>query len=806
MYRYALVTLYRSLTRHRLYAALNVGGLALGIAVFLVLALYVRFETSFETWWPRYGSVYVVETVWNLPESPVNGAYPETMGGLLEELRADFPGVVGTRIRGGEGGGSVLQGGRATREDVAQVDPSFPDVFAVTMRRGDARAALSRPDGALISERVARRYFGSADPIGRPLTISIDMTGSYRVAGVFRDLPANSDLKLGVLVALPRAAPASNWYHWGSTALQTYLRFDTPAAAQAFSAKLEAFTNRRGRELAEPGKPAWQTQQLRLLPLARLHLEPQGPASGGRKVTVTTLGLIGTLTLLIASVNYVNLATARAGLRAREVAMRKVLGADRAALIGQFLGEAVLTVAVAALLGLILAELGLPFVNAAGGTSLTIAYAPMIPALVLLSLVIGVAAGLYPAVLLARVPAAAVLAAARAPGGGRAGSRTRAALVAAQFALAITFAIGTAVLMAQTRHMRQADLGFRRESIVVVRATADDTLRPAQRRAVIAALAAVRGITVANDAPGGSGLANSDNVPLPGVAGSGPSLRWVIVGPRFFETYGAKLIAGRLFDAARASDDAQTRDPGQPSAIVINRRALAALRFGSPEAAIGRTVGGDRPRTIIGVVEDLRFASPREPQAPTYYVFYRDAAAFSAAVAGLRVAGDPRAALAAVRATWQRMVPQVPFDGDTADRRLAGFYAADERATRLFVIGAGLSILIGCVGLWGLAFFTTARRVREIGIRKTLGASATDIVCLLIAQFLRPVLLANLIAWPLAYVALRRWLAGFDDRIALSPAYFVAASGAAALVAMLTVLGQSVRASRAAPAWALRHD
>lgn len=489
--------------------------------------------------------------------------------------------------------------------------------------------------------------------------------------------------------------------------------------------------------------------------------------------------------------------------------MRKVLGADCAALIGQFLGEAVLTVAVAALFGLILAELGLPFVNAAGGTSLTIPYALVVPALVLLALVVGVGAGLYPAVLLARVPAAAVLAAARAPGGGRAGSRTREALVVAQFALAIAFTIGTAVMLAQIRHVRQADLGFRRESLVVVRSTGDDTLQPAQRRAVMtafAALPAVRDVTVANDAPGGSGVTNSDNVLLPGVVGPGPSLRRVVAGPRFFETYGARLLAGRLFDAARESDDSQTRVPEQPRAVVINRRALAALRVKSPSAAIGRTVGGDRPRIIIGVIDDMRFASPREPQAPTYYVLYQDPAAYSVAVAGLRVTGDPRLALAAVRATWQRMVPQVPFDGATADRRLEDFYADDEHATRLFAVGAGLAVLIGCVGLWGLASFTTGRRVREIGIRKTLGASAADVVRLLVVQFLRPVLCANLIAWPLAYVGLRHWLSDFDDRIALSPTYFIAATLAAVLVALLTIMGQALRAGRAAPAWALRHD
>lgn len=809
MNRFALLSFYRSLTRHRLYAALNIGGLAVGIAVFLVLGLYVRFETSFETWLPRHKGIYVVQTVWNLPESPVNGAYPNTMGGLLEEMRADYAGVVGTRIRGGKGAGSVLRGGRATAEDVAQVDPSFFEVFDLPMIYGESRGSLNQSTDAVIAQSVARKYFGSINPVGHSLSIAMDAPVSYRITGVFRDLPANSDLPLGILTPLPSKAPSGNWYHWGSSSLVTFLRFDTPAAARAFEGKLFGFVNRHGTELAEPGKRPTDTQTLKLLPIDRMHLEPQGQDSGSRKATVVTLGLVGLLMLLIAVVNYVNLATARAGLRAREVAMRKVLGANQTALIRQFLSEAVLTVVAAALVGLILAELGLPLVNAAGGLSLTIPYAVVVPALALLALVVGIIAGLYPALLLSRFPAAAVLASARTPGGGRAGTRTREALVVLQFGLAIAFTISTGVLIAQTRHLRQTDLGFQREGLLVVRSTADSLVATAQKRSLVNAFAAlpqVKAVTIANSAVGGSGEDNSDNVPLPGVPGSGPSLKWIVVGPRFFETHGARLIAGRLFDAAYRADDAQKQDLAKGVNIVVNRRALSSLRLPSPGAAIGRTVGGNRPRTIIGVVDDLRFASPRDPNAPTYYLYYGEPEKLGTAVATLRFTGDPREALAAVRGVWQRMVPQVPFNADTADKRLDEFYAADDRATRLFAIGAGLAVLIGCVGLWGLASFNTARRVKEIGIRKTLGASSADIVRLLVGQFLRPVLLANLVAWPIAFVAMRHWLAGFEDRIALSPLFFLGASLLATAIAVLTVLGQSLRASRAAPAWALRHD
>ena len=807
MNRFALLSLYRSLARHKLYAALNIGGLAVGIAVFLVLGLYVRFETSFEKWLPDHDKVYVVQTVWNLPGSPFNGRYPDTMGGLLEQLQEDFPGTVGTRFWGGEGAGSILRRGVATKEDVAEVDPSFFDIFDLPMVSGDGRRALADPSGAIISERLARKYFGTSDPVGQTITASYEQPRNYRIGGVFRDLPANSDMKASLLLPLPKGTRSEQWSHWGSTTLQTYLRFDTPAAARAFEQKLSAFVDRRA--LKDIGPNASKTETIALLPLTDNHLASPTGGMSSKKLTIVTLGLVGVLTLLIAIVNYVNLATARAGLRAREVAMRKVLGADRKALVTQFLGEAMLTVGIAALGGLILAELGLPLVNAAGGLSLGIPYAMVVPGLAVLVVLVGALAGFYPALLLSRFPAAAVLASSRSPGGGRAGTRVREALVVFQFGLAITFMIGTVVLLAQTRHIRQADLGYQRDGLIIVRSISDDMVTIPQRRALVTALQTLPGVqhvALGGDGAGGSGSKNSDTVPLPGVPGDGVSMSWIDTGPGFFAVYGAKLIAGRLFDPARRDDDSQLKHEGRGQNIIINRLGVKQMRFASPEAAIGKTVGGDRPRTVIGVVENLRFDTPRDPIAPTYFYYSSDPAKNANMIASIRYTGDARAMLASIRSVWQRTAPQVPFSGDTADHRLARYYKADEQTTRMFGIGAGLAVVIGCVGLWGLASFNTARRVREIGIRKTLGASAADIVRLLVGQFLRPVLLANLIAWPLAFVAMRTWLAGFDDRVALSPLFFVGASLVAVAIAVLTVFGQSLRASRAAPAWALRHD
>lgn len=808
MNRFTLLSLYRSLTRHRLHAALNIGGLAVGIAVFLVLGLHVRFETSYETWLPRHDGIYRVQTELHLPGSAFNGAYPGTMAGMLEQMRADFPDLVGTRIRGGKDGGSVIRGDRATKEDVAQVDPSFLDIFDLPMVRGDGAQALADPAAVLLSRSAARRFFGTTDPVGQTMRIAVDMPATYRVAGIFEDLPANSDLRFSILMAIPRTPPPAQWmwYKWGTASVETYLRFGTPARARAFERLLPAFVKRHaGRDL---GPDPTAVISLPLLPIAAAHLQPAGPESAGARLTVATLGIVGVLTLLIAIVNHVNLATARASLRAREVAMRKVMGADRATLVRQFLGEAIANVAVAALIGLILAEIGLPFVNAAGGLALTIPYAVVVPALLVLAVIVGIVAGLYPALLLSRFPAAGVLASAQGPGGGRTGSHLREALVVFQFGLAIAFVTGTIVLAAQTAHVRQADLGFRRDGLLVIPSLTDQGIWPERARSILTAMRALPGVVsvgVGGAGPGGDGTANVDAIAVPGQPAPGLSVITIATGQGFFRTYAPRLLAGRLFDDAHGADDSSDwRRWPQGRNIVVNRKAAVALGFRSPAEAIGKTVGGGSPRTIIGVIDQLRFFSPRTPDGAASYLYYRDMPPTPVAV--IRFSGDRRAMTDAVRATWRGIAPDVPLSVMTADQRLATFYEADERAARLFGIGAGLAVLIGCVGLWGLASFNTARRMREIGIRKMLGASSADIATLLVGQFLRPVLVANLVAWPLAFVAMRTWLAGFEDRIALSPLYFIGASLLALAIAVLTVFGQSLRASRAAPAWALRHE
>ena len=251
MNSFALAPLYRTLTGHKFYAALNIGGLAVGIAVFFVLTLYVRFETSFEKWLPHHDEIYVVQTDWKRTDDPFTGTYPNTMGGLLDELRQDFPGVVGTRFMGGadldgKDGGSVVRNGIATFDDIGQVDASFLQVFDLPWVAGDKTTALTAPASIVLSRSAARKYFGDTDPIGQTLTLALDKTVPHRVTGVFEDLPKASDFKFSILARLPTSDLGEWWNHWGSTSLKTYLRFPDEAAAKAFEQKMPAFVARHG--------------------------------------------------------------------------------------------------------------------------------------------------------------------------------------------------------------------------------------------------------------------------------------------------------------------------------------------------------------------------------------------------------------------------------------------------------------------------------------------------------------------------------------------------------------------------------
>ncbi|HWU50934.1 MAG TPA: ABC transporter permease, partial [Asticcacaulis sp.] len=712
----------------------------------------------------------------------------------------------------------VHRGAEVTSEAIELVDPNFLTFFKVPLVAGDPATALADPSRLVLSEKIARKYFGAANVVGRTLTLSDDEgLKTYTISAVTKDLPKNSDMQLDMMKAITPQREAMNpdtWHHWGSVQLSTYLKFKTPAEAAAFAAQFPAFTDRQvGKTFGDDVKPH-KILELRLIPLKDGHLfEPKYRAA------VVSLGLVGVVALVLALINYVNLATARAGLRAREVAVRKTLGAPPSSLRVQFLIEAVLTLLLAFLIALSAVELSLPLINAAGGLSLMLDYradAVWLTGVLACVLVAGLLAALYPAFVLAAFKPAQVLASSRTPGGGRMAGVLRIGLAMIQFtAVAIAFILMSGFVL-QIRHIETADVGFQRGNLMIVNSIRDNAVSQSQRDAFITAAKGLPGVsiaTLANAIPGDSSTSNNSNIVRPGQVdnpGLSPTVNWSIVGPDYFQLLGAKLLAGRVFDLARGEDQSWEGDAklpvGQVTSVILSRRAVRNMGYASPQAAVGQTARfNDHQVRIIGVVEDMRFYSPNDAIPPKLYLFD---AHVSYAVVGMVRYHDLTAAQMreALRKLWRQVAPDVPFDVTSAAENLDKYYKPVRDRSHLFSLGAGIAALIGCIGLYGMAAFNTGRRVREIGVRKVLGASRGRVVKLLLRQFLTPVLVASLIAWPLGWLALQHWLSQFDDAIPMPLWIFPVASVAALAIALVTVAGVAFAAASVEPGKALRHE
>ena len=800
-------TLYRSFSRHPRFALINLGGLALGIAVFLILFLFVRFETGFDNVLPGADKVWVVDRKLQFGDAePV--VIPSRID-MIDLLKADYPGTQGAGLVAADV--TVKSRGQAVKEEVGLVDPAYFDLFPLFAVAGDPKVALERPDGAILTRSAAAKHLRRGDPLGQTITLVLGTDERVLVvAAVVEDIPAAMTYRPQIMA---RLLPDQETYFEGSSGVTTFLKFPDLAAASAMQRNLKRF-NARHPDPNFQGPEDFIKVTEAIVPLSSQHLKDPRD-----RLVVATLGVLGLIALALAIINYVNLATARADLRAREVALRKVVGASRISLIGRFLGESLAAAVLAGIAGLALAELALPFVNAAGGLSLTIDYIGAQGILVPLGAVIlvtGVAAGAYPAFALSRFQPAAVLSSNRSPGTGRRGAFLRAMLVVAQFAVAIALMISTAVLFAQAQHLQSVDLGYEREGLIMISSFADPNLDVAQRSAIRREIEAISGVT---------GTAISGVVPTGGTVSisksSGGDIPAEIdllegtVGRSFADVYKVRLLAGRLFDPDRFPADFsvpnETIVNGPDTTtqakrnLIINRAAATALGFATPQDAVGKDLKAAGTFAIIGVIENLNFDDLTAAVKPFAYALANDGD--FAPNLTVRHTGEAKLVLSRIESAWRQRAEGIPFEGNSVNALLYRRYLeGDVQRSRLFAFGTVLAVIVGGLGLYGLAAFNTARRVREIGIRKSLGASSAAIARLLIGQFLRPVLIANVIAWPLAWFAMREWLSGFSERIALSPAYFIIASALAIAIAVVTVLAHSLRASRITPADALRHD
>jgi putative ABC transport system permease protein len=813
-----LIVAVRQLTRNRAYSLINIGGLALGLAGCLLILTYVQYERSYDTWLPHNDRVHQVQVTIRPPAQPVvhtqMSSYP-----LQERLAADFPQIEAVTSLGS--GKTVTEhDGQPMFIDWTSVDHDFFRVFDLPFAQGSAADALRGADAIVITQSEAIRQFGTANALGKVLSLGAGSgKRDFRIAGVLRDLPRNTSLKLGIIrVRDPEESPYKGW---GNFNQQHYVKLRPGASAAAINAALPAWEKRVIPAEMIDGKPATMSDvfDFALLPLTDVHLgtaQEGALTPAGDSRSLATFAIVALLTLGMAVMNFVNLSTARATQRAREVALRKVLGASRAQLILQFLGESLLLSAAAMLIALTMVELATPWIGRVLGADLSVAYfgkhGMALPALILFA-VTGFAGGLYPAFYLSRFRPAHVLrtnrASAETPGSGR----LRTALVVVQFAIAIGLIASTAVIAMQTRFVESVDPGYRRSGLVQV-ANAWRFTQGSEYDSARSEMLAIPGVTGVGRT--GLGLASTEKtIKLMQVPGATDYVSMGLYGvdAEFLQTMDIKVLAGRLlgdrFAMDRADGLAEPELAARGVNVVINRAAVAKLGYRSPQAAVGKVVrivmSGTAmvPSTIIGVVEDTRFRTARDAIEPITYAY--DPTRTNQVLVRY-TAARPGAVMAALNKVWRKFEPEIPFEARFADDIVRELYAADRARTALFAGFSLLAVLIACLGLYSLAAFATERRTKEIGIRKVVGARVRDIVRLLVWQFSKPVVLANLIAWPVAWWAMRDWLNTFDARIALGPGPFALAGILAFLIAVGTVAGQSFRVARMNPINALRYE
>ncbi|MBP7338893.1 ABC transporter permease [Niveispirillum sp.] len=830
MLRNWVMVALRNLLRHRLHAVLNLSGLAVGLAACLLILLFVRNETGYDRSIKDADRIYQATLEWRLPgRKPERGAYVQHRFG--EAFAQAHPEVEAfTRMTGGS---QILRtADRKFYETTTIVDANFLEMFGFPLLAGDARTALTDPSSIVLTEAVARKYFGDEPALGRLLTL--DNKYEVKVTAVVAKLPSNISIQFDVLLpySSPSASYMRNWENnWGNTNNVTFLRLKPGASVDPLLAGMRDWVKRTFLPLATPQGPIELTEIAypSLRRLLDVHLDPMAGdiVPGASRTEVATFTAVAFLILLIACINFTNLATARATQRAREVSVRKVVGARRGQLVAQFLGESLLMTFLAMLLALALVELALPGFNAFLGKdlSLDVVADPMLGSVVLgLILLVGVGAGAYPAFFLTSFNPAQVMKGASAGVGGGSG-RLRTALVIVQFSISIALMVATSVVYGQLLYAQHKDLGYNTENVVIIGYFTTDGVKEKRETflQMIRESPAVQAAGMAGSIPGDGGE-NNALIRRPGAAvGTDLVMRQDTIGDGFFEALGMRMVVGRTFDRDRGTDAIQRPQwmmDGKPppegagtievtGSVILNRSATKALGFDSPEAAVGEQVLTiDSPQTIIrgtivGVVEDFHFKSVHEPIRPAFYIFDNGN---HHAMAVRSKAGRFGDVIAEVDRIWAELVPDRPIQRSFFDVNIANQYQREQKTSQMFATFSGLAIFISCLGLYGLASFTAERRTKEIGLRKVLGASVPDIVRLLVWQFSKPVLVANLIAWPVAWFCMDRWLSDFTYRIDLNPLLFLGAGSAALAIAWLTVGLHAARVAQAKPIKALRYE
>lgn len=790
MLRNYLIISLRTLYKYRSYTLINIAGLAVGVAVCLFIFFYIQYELSFDQFHEKGERIY--RATLDITARGQTSRQLVTPSALAPAFEREFPEVESSvRLYNATAYGPMAcryEDRNFYEQRFYYSDSTVFDIFTFPLIVGDSKKALSRPNSLVISKSMAQKYFGDRNPIGEIITVN--NTSDFEITGVMADIPSNSHLQFDFLASY--ASLTTGWARelsWDSANLVTYFLLHDVVAISGIESKIPALIER---EVGETLKSAGVSLKVPLQPLRRIHLYWEDDIK-----TIYGFSTIACLILLIACINYMNLATARSAKRGREVGMRKVLGGLRRQIMTQFWGESALITLLAILLAIGMVELLMPNFNDLTGKQLEAEFFanPVIPlSLVGMGLFISLIAGSYPAFFLSGFKPVDTLKRANKSIGSS--SMLRKVLVVFQFVISIVLIVDTSIVYNQLTYLRSKKLGFDSDRLVVL-PMRDRTLRNnyVALKNEFLEHSNVLSAAAASDFPGriqggytmaAEGLSREEY----------PKAVGYIVENGIIETLGLELLNGQPFPKTWSNENGYV--------YIVNQAALKALGW-SIDEAIGRKINmlGNREGTLIGVVKDFHYHSLREDIYPLAMFIEQYSLDHLLVKIG---PNDIPGTMAFLEETWQRLAPNTPFQYSFVDQEFNSLYKQDEQLGQIFAVFAGFAIFIACLGLLGLAAFAAEQRTKEIGVRKILGATVADSIVLISKDFVKLILFANFIAWPIAWLAMSRWLEDFAYREDISWWIFILAGGVVLALALLTVCSQAIRAAVANPVDSLRYE
>ena len=793
---------WRSLTRHRGFSFINIFGLASGLACSLLIFLFVKDEKSYDRFNKDSENIYrVVKDFVNDDGTKLPDA--TTPPALAPAMQKEIPGIATvTRVFPNWGGNFLITYGdkKITEEKVYRVDSSFFDVFSFPLIQGDKKKVFEQINSIVVTESAAKRYFGKENPMGKVL--HFDNLGDMAVTGIMKDVPAASHFHFDFLISVRKLAGNID-ANWGFYNFYTYIKLKEHTDAASLTKKIQDLYKRN----VENGPNIFYIQPLKDIHLTsnlKWELEPNSD-----KLYVYIFTIIAIFILLIAGINYVNLATAKASVRAKEVGVRKVAGAFRSSLVNQFLIESVITCSIACGLAIVIAQLLLPTVNTLTHKHLMVLGDPTtLIYMIVAALLLGVVAGFFPAFYLSSFKPIIVLKGLKLNEKRTLGLRK--ALVIVQFTISITLIIGALIISQQIHFVQSAKLGLNKDQVLVVKNAG--YLSRSDRNAFqysALQLPGIKNVATCDGVVGGLNWTNSLRY-----RGSENSqlVNFLSVGNDFLNVLGIQIKEGRNFSEKFPGDTLNNGIPGGSldqniGSAILNETAVKEL--GIPSPAVGKQLfwGNDADTmyyvTIVGVTKDFHFTSLRNEIKPfAFFLTNRRVDNFTIKLSTDNLKGS----LAHLENTWKKFSPERPFEYNFLDATYAGLYQAETRFQKVFISLVILGIVIACLGLFGLSTFAAQQRVKEIGIRKVLGASVSNVVGLLSKDFLKLVIAALILAVPIAWYFMNKWLEDFAYRIHIQWWIFIVAAIIAIAIAFITISFQAVKSGIANPIKSLRTE